>query len=220
MEPQATTRKLIFHLAKQRLAKSFLSPTAGALVFMAVRQEMTVAVEVAAEAQAVQVPLVLLMVGETAETLPFKAQRKVIHWLVVVLRAVTPILKRLTVPNMAAAAVALAVVLQQTVVALVYLVQAEVVVDNRVVAVARTAVHGVSMAPQPVYTEVMGAQEQLLEPQGRVEPLVVGMEAVAAVLELEELLAVQVVQVVRQAVAAEVAADEVMAEVVTVAQAD
>jgi len=137
-----------------------------------------------------------------------------------VLRAVTPILKRLTVPNMAVAAVALAVVLQQTVVALVYLVQAEVVVDNRVVAVARTAVHGVSMAPQPVYTEVMGAQEQLLEPQGRVEPLVVGTEAVAAVLELEELLAVQVVQVVRQAEAVEVAADEVMAEVVTVVQAE
>ena len=76
MEPQATTRKLIFHLAKQRLAKSFLSPTAGALVFMAVRQEMTVAVEVAAEAQAVQVPLVLLMVGEPVETLPFKVRHK------------------------------------------------------------------------------------------------------------------------------------------------
>ena len=136
------------------------------------------------------------------------------------LRAVTPILKRLTVPNMAVAAVALAVVLQQTTVALVYLVQVGAAVDSRVIPVARTAVHGVSMAPLPVYTEVMGAQEQLLEPQGRVEPLVVGMEAVAAVLELEELLAVQVVQVVRQAVAAEVAADEVMAEVVTVAQAD
>ena len=136
------------------------------------------------------------------------------------LRAVTPILKRLTVPNMAAAAVALAVVLQQTVVALVYLVQAEVVVDNRVVAVARTAVHGVSMAPQPVYTEVMGAQEQLLEPQERAEAMVLEMAEAEAVLELEEVLAEQEERAVRQAVAAEVGADEVMAEVVTVAQAD
>ena len=43
---------------------------------MAVRQEMTVAVEVAAVAQAVQVPLVLLMVGEPVETLPFKVRHK------------------------------------------------------------------------------------------------------------------------------------------------
>ena len=128
------------------------------------------------------------------------------------LRAVTPILKRLTVPNMAAVEVALAVVLQQTVVALVYLVQAEVVVDNRVVAVARTAVHGVSMAPQPVYTEVMGAQEQLLEPQERAEAMVLEMAEAEAVLELEEVLAEQEERAVRlaAAVAAEVVAVEAL----------
>ena len=132
------------------------------------------------------------------------------------LRAVTPILKRLTVPNMAVAAVALAVVLQQTVVALVYLVQVGAAVDNRVVAVAHTAVHGVSMAPQPVYTEVLEAQEQLLEPQGRVEPLVVGTEAVAAELELEEVLAEQEERAVRLAVV--VAAEVVEVTVVVLTQ--
>jgi hypothetical protein len=48
------------------------------LAFMVVRQEMTVGAEVVAEAQAVRVPLVPLMVEETVETQPFKVQHKAI----------------------------------------------------------------------------------------------------------------------------------------------
>ena len=62
------------------------------------------------------------------------------------MRGQAPILKRPQVLNLVAVVAALVVVLQQTVVALAYLVQAAAVVGNRVAGLARTAGHGVGMA--------------------------------------------------------------------------
>jgi hypothetical protein len=123
--------------------------------------------------------------------------------------------QRPQVPNMAAVEAALAVVLQQAMVALVYLVQVGAVVERREATAALMAEHGVTMAPLPVYMEVLEGQGQLLEPQGRAEAMVAEMVEVVAVLELEEVLVVLVVQAVLQAVAVVEERVEVMEEVLT-----
>jgi hypothetical protein len=122
------------------------------------------------------------------------------------------------VANMAAEAADWAVVLQQTMVALVYLEQAVAVEDNRELMQAHMVETGVTMSPQAAHSEGMEGQEQLLEPQGRVESLAVEAAEVAVVLGMEELLAAQEGQEVRQAVAVAEVVDEVMAEVVTAVQ--
>ena len=117
--------------------------------------------------------------------------------------------------NMVEAEAALAVVLRQIMVALVYLVLAEAAVDNREAVAARMVEHGVTMAPQPANTEVLEAQERQLAQQGRVEVMVLEMGVEGEVLELEEVLGVQAGLAALQAVVAGEDRVEVMEEVLT-----
>ena len=123
------------------------------------------------------------------------------------------------VANMAAAVVDWEVVLQQTMVALVYSVQAEAEVVSREEAEARTAVHGVTIPPRLAHLEAMEGQGQLLEPQERAETMVLEMAEAEAVLELEEVLAEQEERAVRLAVVVAAEVVEVTVVVLTPEQA-
>mgnify|MGYP003646547359 CR=1 FL=1 len=101
-------------------------------------------------------------------------------------RVALTILNRLEVLNLAAREAGWEVVLQQTMVALVYLVQAEAEVVSREEEQARTVVHGVTIPPRLAHLEAMEGQGQLLEPQERAETMVLEMAEAEAVLELEE----------------------------------